>query len=169
MLIASPFPSGGKGGTEMWLLGDPCYGEVMASAHGSCHRTWNNFSDCHLHPAPTALRSLGLSKGRNLLDPEMGAENPMKAALCDSLVSASTARGSFAIRRKHSSSLTTLPKRQLPLRLQFKNSFPPGERRIQGLLNPVLGTLVLVSSAPLISSVSQLWSKPVPRACIGYL
>lgn len=128
----------------------------MASAHHSCHGTWDNFSDCHLHPAPTAPRSLGLSKGRNLLDPEMGAANPVKAALCDSLVSASTASGSFAIRRKHSSSKATLPKSQLPLPLQFKNSFLTGEGRIQGLLSLVLGTLVLVSSAPLISSVSQL-------------
>lgn len=110
--------------------------------------------DHHLPPAPTALRSLGLSKGGNLLAHKHESSipweqrTPMTAALCDPTAAAITAGGSFAIRKKQSGSEAALPKRQPPLPLCFGNSLLPGKGRIQGLLSLLLEASVLSSSAP---------------------
>lgn len=73
----------------------------------------------------------------------------MTSTLCDTTAAGTTVGGSFVVRRKQGGSEVTLPERQLPLSLQFRNSFLLGKGRIQGLLRLLLDTSVLSSSAAL--------------------
>lgn len=160
ILIASSFPSTGMGSIKILTFKGPTLqrGQGICSLQLQQGIGW--ICGRHLHPAPTALKSLGLGKGRSLLahasNTQRCAQHPVGAANSPGICSVwhrcscNHCRGkSFAVRRKWGGGEATLPKRQLPLSLWLRNSFLPGKGRIQGLLSLVLDASVLSSSAPL--------------------
>lgn len=69
---------------------------------------------------------------------------PLTSALCDTAVSAGA---NSAVQRKGGNK-AALPRRRLPLSLQFKTNFLPSKERNKGLLSLVLDPSVLSGSAP---------------------